>query len=447
MACVRDHPGSDGGTPRRLALRVTLLIGVCAGAYHYSLATLLGGVGTPTPVAWLGLAPATSLLVAAVCGPPAPNEPDIHDRYLDYIVGIPLLASALTVVVVLPVVLATFFWFWRLDLLSLPLFAAGAVALCFGSRALWRLRLAIALLALVCPTRYAVVTRGSQALTVLLLAILPSALCTLAALPVLGRRLKAIARWRQAMRGPARIPMRTGRLAVRRAGPALVILVVAGVVAAAANESLRQFALVERPLGQPLVAQASVLGRPVAGWTLRRESAAPSRPPGAAGDVTWERYQYQPDGPAAVPVTLDLFTAASAGALDHLGVESTHPAHAYRTVEAGQVDLGGGVVGHSIAYRAVAATGAWLAVYWDWPVRTAAGVAYERVVLSVSASTESGLPAPPRSPTPRPDMRSLLVQVLSGGSASAATAPEAGALDFMAGFGRQVVLASARSAE
>src|SRR6266540_3282283 len=143
MAWVRDRavwPEAElraaTGRRRLLVLRVAITIGVCAGAYHYSLTTLMSGVGQQIPLAYLALVPAISLLVAAVSCRPSPHEPDIHDRYLDYIIGIPLVCGALAILVVLPVVLAAFFWYWRLDLISLPLFAAGAVALCFGSRAL-----------------------------------------------------------------------------------------------------------------------------------------------------------------------------------------------------------------------------------------------------------------------------------------------------------------------
>src|SRR3981081_4523845 len=84
-------------------------------------------------------------------GPGPRSEPDIHDRQLDYIVGIPLVVGAVAIAYALPARLSTMFWVWRIDLLSLPLFAAGTVALVFGVRALWRMRAAIALLLLGWP--------------------------------------------------------------------------------------------------------------------------------------------------------------------------------------------------------------------------------------------------------------------------------------------------------
>src|SRR5215472_7528235 len=52
---------------------------------------------------------------------------DIEDRSVDFIVGLPLLLAALVMLLIGPVSLSTFFWLWRLDLLTLPVFVAGAV--------------------------------------------------------------------------------------------------------------------------------------------------------------------------------------------------------------------------------------------------------------------------------------------------------------------------------
>src|SRR5260370_22089441 len=76
--------------------------------------------------------------LAAVLARPNPAEPPIHDRQLDYIIGIPLLVASLAVNIILPVRLSSMFWIWRVDLLALPLFVAGTIALLFGVRTLWR---------------------------------------------------------------------------------------------------------------------------------------------------------------------------------------------------------------------------------------------------------------------------------------------------------------------
>ena len=50
--------------------------------------------------------------------------------------------------------MSAMFWFYRVDLLSLPIFVAGAVAIIFGCRVLWRQKLAIAFLFLAWPYPY-----------------------------------------------------------------------------------------------------------------------------------------------------------------------------------------------------------------------------------------------------------------------------------------------------
>src|SRR6266568_5517722 len=98
----RSAPTRCGSRPEMLA-RVALVVGVCAAAYHYSLATLWTGARQQAPLAFLAAVPAIALLVAALSLRAAEDEPNIHDRYLDYIVGIPLVTGALAVVVLLPV--------------------------------------------------------------------------------------------------------------------------------------------------------------------------------------------------------------------------------------------------------------------------------------------------------------------------------------------------------
>ncbi len=139
---------------RPILLRALVVLTAVVAAYNYSLITLLRGLSLDSPLAYLGLVPFISLALIIVGGAAHRGEPDIHDRYLDYIIGIPLILAALVMIVVLPVPLSTFFWLWRLDLLSLPLFAAGALAIVFGARTLWRVKAAVMFLGLAWPIPY-----------------------------------------------------------------------------------------------------------------------------------------------------------------------------------------------------------------------------------------------------------------------------------------------------
>ena len=60
------------------------------------------------------------------------------------LLGMSPVGLRLAINLLLPIRLSTLFWVWRVDLVSLPLFVAGAIALLFGVRALWRQRLPVA---------------------------------------------------------------------------------------------------------------------------------------------------------------------------------------------------------------------------------------------------------------------------------------------------------------
>jgi len=149
-----------GGVPsipeeRIEVARAVGLLAVITVAYHYSLLSLLRSLNLETPLAYLGLVPFMALGLAAARRRPA-DETSIHDRTLDWIIALPLLAIAVGINLALPTRLSTQFWVWRMDLLSLPIFTAGAIALVFGTRALWRLRFPLVFLLLAWPLPYSV---------------------------------------------------------------------------------------------------------------------------------------------------------------------------------------------------------------------------------------------------------------------------------------------------
>jgi len=151
-----------------LALRAAAVVLLTLAAYQYSLVTLARGLTLDSPLSYLGLIPFISLLLIAIRVLTPISELDIHDRYLDYIIGIPLLTIAVAIVELAPAWLSSLFWLWRLDLVSLPLFVAGAICIMFGSRALWRLRLPVAFLFLAWPLPYVLfVVSGLASITAL----------------------------------------------------------------------------------------------------------------------------------------------------------------------------------------------------------------------------------------------------------------------------------------
>lgn len=144
---------ADLGQRVRPMVRPVIALVLIVAAYHFSLSRLVETLTLNTPLAQLGLAPFIALGLAAMARQRA-DEPDIHDRQLDWIVGVPLVAGALLANLVLPARLSSLFWFWRIDLLTLPFFVAGIVALLFGVRTMWRIRAALLFLLLAWPYPY-----------------------------------------------------------------------------------------------------------------------------------------------------------------------------------------------------------------------------------------------------------------------------------------------------
>jgi exosortase/archaeosortase family protein len=141
----------------RTTIQMAVLLVVVGVAYNYSLSTLIQNAGLETPLAYVSLVPAIALALAAVRARPLRPEPAIHDRQVDYIVGLPLVGGALAANLLLPGKMSAMFWVWRIDLLTLPVFVAGAVAIIFGVRVLWRQKLAVGYLFLGWPYPYSTV--------------------------------------------------------------------------------------------------------------------------------------------------------------------------------------------------------------------------------------------------------------------------------------------------
>lgn len=133
--------------------RPLLAVIIVVAAYRVTFSTLIESLSLDTPLAHLALVPLIGLGLIAV-GAHRAAGPPIHDRQLDWIVGVPLVLGALVANFVLPGQLSTEFWVYRVDLVSMPVFVAGVIALLFGTRTLWRVRVGVLFLFLAWPYPY-----------------------------------------------------------------------------------------------------------------------------------------------------------------------------------------------------------------------------------------------------------------------------------------------------
>ena len=146
-------------TPRSIAargfpLRAAVIVGLVLLAYNYSLLTLARGLGLQTPLAYLALVPIIAIGLAAARLRVEPAQLPIHDRQVDWIVGLGLIGISAAVLILVPDPTTSTFWIQRVDLLTLPIFVAGLIALLFGVRRAWSLKAPIAFLLLAWPVPY-----------------------------------------------------------------------------------------------------------------------------------------------------------------------------------------------------------------------------------------------------------------------------------------------------
>ncbi len=499
---------TGGGEPRDLILRGVVVTALVVVAYQYSLGTLLSSLGEETPLSYLGLVPLISLLlIAGLIYLPGRPQRDIHDRYLDYIVGLPLLVIAVLVVTVGPSLMSTFFWLWRLDLLSLPLFVAGAIAIAFGVRMLWRLRLPVVFLLLAWPPPYTLWLNGllddvsNLTLSALhaLVGLLPLAVplgfgdgslfqlshggstfvlsvasacsgvnsvlgfllvgAAAAALVRGPRRLKMLwlvagmaliwsldvlrivlifaaadlwgesfsidvlhpfvgllffslgvlgmillmPRFRLQLLGPApastsvtappsttpaRVRVRP-QPAVRRARVPIALLAIAAAGVAFADSQLGQYQLLAQDLGPPRVQPFTLVDAAVPGWASRFVASYGFDKLEFGASSTWDRYLYLPESgsavPQTVPITLDVISTSDLGSFSTYTVADCYHFHGYPETDESTATLGGGVVADTVVYEVQGGLW-WAAVYWEWPVTTASGETYQRIVLNELAN-------------------------------------------------------------
>lgn len=343
----------DTASRTATAVRALILGVLLVVAYRYSWLTLFRSPSGSL----VGLAAAATLGVAVAARGRDADEPSIHDRYTDFIVGVPLLGSALAILVLLPDRLSVFFWFNRLDLISLPLFTAGGIALLFGIRAFWRLGFSILAIFLLWALREA------PLLSTPTLAVLATS-CGLAV-------------WLAIRRPERRLPT-SFRSAVSHPRSAAVVVLVLAAAATIESGSLDRYQPVLLDSGQPRIVRTSDFPS-IGGWTRTRTGEFPWVRSYISADASWSRFVYMRGKTPGLLV--DDISSSRQGPIVNASLPALYRIHGFSLSQERALSLGSGVVGHDVVYVDAAGTH-WNAVYWDWPVESSAGIRYERIVVT-----------------------------------------------------------------
>jgi exosortase/archaeosortase family protein len=148
--------------------RLVATVGAVAIAYHFSLQTLASNWRYETPLADLVLVPVVAPLLLVAASRRHRYVAFLRLGRLDFLVGGLLLLAAIACLTIGPALWSKYFWAMRLDLLTMPLFAAAGIVLLFGSRALVPFGFPLAFLLLAWPLPYlALLEHALEAFTAL----------------------------------------------------------------------------------------------------------------------------------------------------------------------------------------------------------------------------------------------------------------------------------------
>jgi hypothetical protein len=411
-----------------------------AVAYAYSLFTLVRSAAGGSPVAVLAVVPLLAVVLAWGRLRREEPPPPIHDRQVDYIVGIGLLLGALALAAMLPGSAGPRFWLARLDLLSLPLFAAGLTVLFYGIRRAWSLRwpLAVLLLAWPIPWMPVVDAAGGGAVAAAAFAVLLGTggvagvlagarlarvawflgtLVLILAGVVIGGALASRGGETEAVAGalvavpavvavllsvllafllslslprvdadtvrrPARVPSPVTRL-----GAAPVVAGSAALLLAVVNVGYVRYGAVADDVGNPIRSPLQVEAALPAGWSAELADAPTVVRPVLGPGVELERHLLVPhtreDGDPSAAILLDRIFAEHATPLVGNGVDDTYWLPSDLRLTRRSVDVGAGESAELRTFENVLQGVTRSILAWDWPVRTPDGTRYERVVLVI----------------------------------------------------------------
>jgi exosortase len=145
-----------GHAPRAVSVRMRLfaVLGGVVIAYSFSLQSLLSGWRYDTPLAHLALVPLLAALLLFAATHRYPHVAWLRLGRADVVLAGLCLAAAFTLLAAGPAVWSSYFWASRLDLLTLPLFVAGALILLFGARSITSFVFPLGFLLLAWPLPY-----------------------------------------------------------------------------------------------------------------------------------------------------------------------------------------------------------------------------------------------------------------------------------------------------
>jgi len=343
-------------------LPIAGLLGVAGLAYWFSLGTVFRTVNA---------APACLLAALALAASRRQRPaPDIHDRYTDYIVGLPLLAGALLLLGYVPSQLSVFAWLWRLDLLSLPLLVAGSIAIAFGVRALWLQRLPLATLFL----PWILWATGLARNPIIIVATASLAVATLTDATIATRRAAATSHWIAFRRRP-----------LSSSVAAVAVLVAVSVTAALADGALARAQPLFDNAGQPRISAAAAMPA-LRGWAAYHQLDYPWIQRYLGADASWQRYAYAGQDLEHPALVVDAISVKDLSQLSGRDLDVFYRLQHDQMIESRSVMLRNGLIVHVVRYSDPARAIPWLAVYWDWPLKAGHGLQYERLVLSAAGT-------------------------------------------------------------
>jgi exosortase/archaeosortase family protein len=145
-------------------LRLVAVAGAILLAYSFSLSSLLEGWRYETPLAHLALVPVLAAVLLFAVPRRYPHVQWLRLGRFDGVVAAVCLVVALAILALGPAIWSTYFWASRLDLLTLPFFAAAAVVLLFGARSLTSFVFPLAFLLLAWPLPYLIFVEQTLAM-------------------------------------------------------------------------------------------------------------------------------------------------------------------------------------------------------------------------------------------------------------------------------------------